>query len=141
MPAQLFAITKLRDLDNAIAKLLATQETGVIYLHGNLGTGKTTFVAHWLHALGYKGVVTSPTYGLINEYTVADKTIYHADLYRLASPDELLYLGSDDWDGKTQLIFIEWPEKGAGYLPPADVNASFSLSATSRKLVWETLTK
>lgn len=92
-----------------------------IYLEGNLGAGKTTFSRYFIQAFGVKGAIKSPTYTLIEPYELADRTILHADLYRLASPIELFDLGLLEEDG---IWLIEWPEKGEGVLPAADLALS-----------------
>lgn len=132
-----FDITTIAQLDAVIEELRAVFLHGVIYLHGDLGCGKTTFVQRWLYQMGYRGAVSSPTYTLINEYTHQNQIIIHADLYRLAEADELLYLGTDLWQPAQQLIFIEWAERGAGFLPKATVEATFLLS-DKRQLIWAT---
>lgn len=129
-------ISSLSALGHAAALMASKHPSGMIYLHGDLGTGKTTFVSRWLKVLGHTGIVTSPTYTLVNEYRIDGRRIIHADLYRLGSPDELLYLDCEDWRPKEHLIFIEWPEKGKGYLGTADVDACFILQGRVRRLVW-----
>lgn len=89
-----------------------------IYLEGQLGAGKTAFSRHFIQALGVKGAIKSPTYTLIEPYELPALTVLHADLYRLASPVELFDLGLLEESG---IWLIEWPEKGAGVLPEADI--------------------
>lgn len=89
-----------------------------IYLEGNLGAGKTTFSRYFIQAFGVKGAIKSPTYTLIEPYELDDRTILHADLYRLSSPIELFDLGLLEEAG---IWLIEWPEKGEGVLPRADI--------------------
>ncbi|MBX2846675.1 MAG: tRNA (adenosine(37)-N6)-threonylcarbamoyltransferase complex ATPase subunit type 1 TsaE [Acidiferrobacterales bacterium] len=90
-----------------------------IYLQGDLGAGKTTLCKTIIQNLGYQGVVTSPTYNLIQEYPIANATIYHMDLYRLNSAAELEFLAITDLWTQDSLFLIEWPSNGQGYLPAA----------------------
>ena len=114
----------------ALAHLLGQQcSTGVVFLQGDLGAGKTTFVRYWLRALGITGAIKSPTYTLVEPYQTAKKPVYHFDLYRLHAPEELDLLGFQDYVADAgALILIEWPCK-AGYLQPTpsiclDINMS-----------------
>jgi tRNA threonylcarbamoyladenosine biosynthesis protein TsaE len=91
-----------------------------VYLEGDLGAGKTTLVRGLLRALGYAGRVKSPTYTLVERYSLPAFELYHFDLYRLHDPREWLDAGFRDLDGQA-LSLIEWPEKAAGWLPPPDV--------------------
>lgn len=93
----------------------------VVYLDGELGTGKTTLTRGFLRGLGFLGAVRSPTYTLIEPYPFADRTCYHLDLYRLGDPGELEYLGIRDLLTSETLLLVEWPERGVGELPPADL--------------------
>ena len=94
---------------------------GVIYLRGDLGAGKTTLVRGLLRGLGYQAPVRSPTYTLIEPYESVDPLVVHLDLYRLADLEELDYLGLRDLLERPGLMLVEWPERGAGALPPADL--------------------
>jgi tRNA threonylcarbamoyladenosine biosynthesis protein TsaE len=95
-------------------------EGGIVYLSGDLGAGKTTLVRGLLRALGFSGRVKSPSYGLIESYTVGGREIHHLDLYRLGHGEEIAYLGLEDLLSEDSLLLVEWPERGEGWLPPPD---------------------
>ena len=104
----------------------------VLYLRGDLGTGKTTLVRGFLRSLGHSGAVKSPSYTLLETYELANRLVLHCDLYRLADAEELEFLGLRDFlDDKTVLL-VEWPERGAALLPPADLEISLAYSDRGR---------
>ncbi|MBS0350666.1 MAG: tRNA (adenosine(37)-N6)-threonylcarbamoyltransferase complex ATPase subunit type 1 TsaE [Proteobacteria bacterium] len=103
------------------AKLAQSCQPGMIlFLQGPLGAGKTTLVRGILKGLDYHGKVKSPTYTLVESYNLSQKTLFHFDLYRLNSPQELLEIGFEDYLRSDAMIIIEWPEKASSILPKAD---------------------
>ena len=107
-------------------------ESLVIYLLGDLGAGKTTFVRGFLRGLGHIGRVPSPTYTLIEPYDVAGYAVSHIDLYRLQSPDEVDALALAELGGNQTLTLIEWPENGGDRVPPADLRIELALDGQGR---------
>ncbi|KOR28447.1 hypothetical protein TI03_04705 [Achromatium sp. WMS1] len=109
-------------------------EKCVVYLCGDLGTGKTTLVRGLLRALGHNGKVKSPTYTLLEPYQLQTRTVLHVDLYRLCSPDEFEYLGLEDVAEPNAIWLLEWPERGGNSLPPADIQIEITHQKQGRKL-------
>jgi tRNA threonylcarbamoyladenosine biosynthesis protein TsaE len=104
----------------------------LVFLHGELGAGKTTLVRGYLRAAGFTGTVKSPTYNLVEEYTVAGQKIYHFDLYRITDPEELEWIGINDYFDQDSVCFIEWPDKGKGFLPKPDIEIKFVVQGAGR---------
>jgi tRNA threonylcarbamoyl adenosine modification protein YjeE len=105
---------------------------GVVFLHGDLGAGKSTLARAMLQRLGVTGPVKSPTYTLIERYPLPQGEAAHLDLYRIAAAGELDFLGLDDVAAQARLWLVEWPERGAGSLPAADLRVSLAMHGAGR---------
>ena len=116
------ALNNEQDTQN-LAQVLATHfRSGVIYLIGDLGAGKTTLSRYFLQHLGHQGAVKSPTYTLVEPYQIQGQDIFHFDLYRLNDPYELELMGIRDYlETPNALFLFEWPSKGGDEIPPADL--------------------
>lgn len=107
---------------------------GVVFLSGELGAGKTTLVRALLRALGHDGAVRSPTYAIVEPYRIDGLEVYHLDLYRIADPDELEYLGLREWLRPGVLLLVEWPERGQDALPVPDLHLHLDYAGEGRRL-------
>ena len=106
----------------------------VLYLHGELGAGKTTFVRGVLNSLGYSGRVKSPTYALVESYNISELDLLHFDLYRLQDEQEWESAGfRDEYNGE-KIFLIEWAEKGGDLIPPADMEVNIKILPSGRKV-------
>ncbi len=101
-----------------------------ILLSGELGAGKSTFARAFIKAAGHAGAVPSPTYTLVEPYTVPDGRIYHIDLYRITAEDELRYLGWNELDDGCRLV--EWPERAPGLVEQSDLALSLAYDGDGR---------
>lgn len=112
----------------------------VVYLRGDLGAGKTTFVRALLRGLGVTGAIKSPTFTIVEPYTLNDMTIYHFDLYRLTEPSELEYIGLRDYLGPESICLFEWPEHGEGVISACDLEIALSITLPGRKIKIQSFT-
>lgn len=125
----------LRDTQatDALGRALAAAQPGraVVYLRGDLGAGKSTLARAWLRALGVEGPIRSPTYTLVEPYRLPGGVALHLDLYRITDAGELEFLGLDDTEAA--LWLIEWPERGQGALPAADLEVALALAGAGQE--------
>ena len=106
----------------------------LVFLHGDLGAGKTTLVRGFLRALGHVGAVKSPTYTLLETYDLETARVLHFDFYRIFDPRELGYMGIDDLLAEPAVKLVEWPSKAGEKLPPADIEVRLHVDGESRRV-------
>ena len=133
-------VAATESLAGALARALPEDAGGwTILLEGELGAGKSTFARGVLRALGHRGPVPSPTYTLVEPYSLRNYPVYHIDLYRIESIDELEFLG---WrDLRDGLKLIEWPERAPGLENEADIRITLSYEGDGRTAALEGLSE
>lgn len=125
--------------ERLVRRLPANAAGWTILLQGELGAGKSTFARAMLRALGYTGTVPSPTYTLVEPYELSEYSVYHIDLYRIASGSELEYLGWSELQEGLRLV--EWPERAPQLEHEADLRLAFRFAGTGRAVEWTGLTE
>jgi len=133
-PAMQFTVDNegaMEHLGGELAKSIG-QSGLIVYLSGELGAGKTTFVRGFLRALGVLHTVKSPTYTLVEPYELDQTTVYHFDLYRLNSSLELEAIGVRDYFYEQAICLVEWPQKGAPLLPLPDLMLDITIKQNAR---------
>ncbi|MBU2938609.1 tRNA (adenosine(37)-N6)-threonylcarbamoyltransferase complex ATPase subunit type 1 TsaE [Lacinutrix sp. C3R15] len=126
----------INDLDKVAKTVLDNSTNKIILFHGTMGVGKTTLIKSLVKTIGSTDEVQSPTYSLVNEYTTSNTKIYHFDLYRVESVDELYNLGFEEYLQENHWVFIEWPELALEFLPENATNIFFELNEdNSRKII------
>lgn len=121
----------------ACARPAGQRELVVLYLQGDLGAGKTTFARGFVRGMGVSGTVRSPTYTLLEPYSAGELTVLHIDLYRVRCAEELENLGLRDWLRPETVWLIEWPERGCGHLPLADLTLDFAVGEDGHDIAIE----
>ena len=133
----LSSLEDTKNLGQEIAKQILKRKDKsafIVFLDGDLGTGKTTLVKEIIFALGIKEKVKSPTFTIIEPYELNDKNIYHIDLYRINDPSELEIIGLREYLNESEaIIFIEWPEKSFGFLKKFDLKISLKHSSEKER--------
>ncbi len=139
--ARAFFIDLDYKLESASSELGAPIVGGVLHLTGDLGAGKTTLTRGIMRGFGFTGAVKSPTYTLVEPYEFLHCKIYHFDLYRLGDPEEVSYLGIDDYFKPENLCIVEWAERGQGLIPQADLRINLTGTGTARTVSCQTLSE
>ena len=119
-----------------VETLLKNSDSKIILFHGTMGVGKTTLIKALVKTIGSTDEVQSPTYSLVNEYQTSDTSIYHFDLYRVNSIDELYNFGFEEYLQENQWVFIEWPELASEFIPEKATHVFLELNDDeSRKII------
>jgi len=112
----------------------------VIHLRGELGAGKTTVARGLLRALGYAGRVKSPTYAVVEPYTLSRLHLYHFDFYRFSEKAEWVNSGFRDYFSPATACIVEWPERAGGLLAPPDLEIRLEIAGEARRALVQACT-
>ncbi len=126
-----------RRLPDAARQFLAESAGSTLFaFYGRMGSGKTTFIRALCHVLGATGEVTSPTFTLVNEYTLPDGTpVYHIDMYRVKSLAEALDFGIEEYLDSGSPCFIEWPGLLEPLLPPEALRIAIIVAGDGSRVI------
>ena len=125
----------INDLDKVVSTLLSNSDSKIILFHGTMGVGKTTLIKALVKAIGSADEVQSPTYSLVNEYQLPDTSIFHFDLYRVNTIDELYNFGFEEYLQENHWVLIEWPELAIDFIPENATNVFLEINENeSRKI-------
>ncbi len=127
------SINELNLLAMQLSQVLSPGD--VVFLKGDLGAGKTTFCQAFFKALGYHDLVKSPTYTLVEDYTIQGQRYFHFDLYRLRDPMELYNIGIEDYFSCDSVVLIEWPDKGRGVLMPPTLTINITIESEKTRIL------
>jgi tRNA threonylcarbamoyladenosine biosynthesis protein TsaE len=134
----LIASSSAEETETFGGKLASVRPPGnafaTVFLTGDLGAGKTTLARGFLRAAGVTGRVRSPTYTLLEIYTLPEVSILHLDLYRLLDPSELEPLGLREWARPGHIWLVEWPDRGAGRLPDPDITITLTAASAGHQI-------
>ncbi|WP_452230233.1 tRNA (adenosine(37)-N6)-threonylcarbamoyltransferase complex ATPase subunit type 1 TsaE [Lacinutrix sp. MEBiC02404] len=125
----------INDLDKVVETLLKTSTNKIILFHGSMGVGKTTLIKALVKAIGSTDEVQSPTYSLVNEYQLPDISIFHFDLYRVNTIDELYNFGFEEYLQENHWVFIEWPELAMEFMPKNVTNVFLKLAPNASRRI------
>lgn len=126
----------INDLDKVVNTLLNSSTSKVILFHGSMGVGKTTLIKSLVKTIGSADEVQSPTYSLVNEYNATNTKIYHFDLYRVESVEELYNMGFEEYLQEDVWVFIEWPELASEFFPKNTTNVFLEINEdNTRKII------
>jgi tRNA threonylcarbamoyladenosine biosynthesis protein TsaE len=112
----------------------------VLHLRGDLGAGKTTLARGLLHSLGYAGRIKSPTYAVVEPYSLSRLNLYHFDFYRFSDKAEWVNSGFRDYFNGDSACVVEWPERAGALLPPPDLEVRLEIAGEGRRALIEACT-